>query len=223
LALIHDTWSSAEPHYYELESFDIAQEAVIALADYGPLPDAVGDTLLKLANTTRDRKLSQYALAVAAHCCGAVVQQKILKLIDIPQARWIRLDALDALANADAIDPSIVEHMTPSSLLRLPPILAAAAAHFVGTHTPAEKALKLFDRVASSNKRRALLLVGANAMAKRDRTTADRILDLLEPGHPGRDLLTASEPLPVSILDDLGKVQLREAVRKRLGDRVASS
>jgi hypothetical protein len=68
-----------------------------------------------------------------------------------------------------------------------------------------------------------LLLVGANAMAKRDRATADRILDLLEPGHPGRQLLTASEPLPASILDDLGKVQLREAVRKRLGDRVASS
>ena len=53
-------------------------------------------------------------------------------------------------------------------------------------------------------------------MARRDRTTADRILDLLEPDHPGRQMLTAVEPLPASILDDLGKVQLREAVRKRL-------
>ncbi|MNY65757.1 hypothetical protein D3C86_2030780 [compost metagenome] len=57
-------------------------------------------------------------------------------------------------------------------------------------------------------------------MATRDRTTADRILDLLETDHPGRQLLMASEPLSVSILDDLGKVQLREAVRKRLGDRI---
>jgi hypothetical protein len=223
LALIDDTWSSAEPQYYDLKSFDIAQEAVIALAGLGSLSDAVGDTLLDLANTTSDRTLSQYALTVAADCCSTVIQQKILKLVDIPQARWIRLDALDALADADAIDPSIVEHMTPSFLLSSPPILAAAAAHLVGTHSTAEKALKLFDRIASSNKRRALLLVGANAMAKRDRTTADRILDLLEPGHPGRDLLIASEPLPASILDDLGKVQLREAVRKRLGDRIASS
>lgn len=223
LALIHDTWSSAGPHYYELESFDIAKEAVIALAGYGPLSDAVGDTLLDLANTTGDRTLSQHALMVAAHCCGAGIQQKILELVDTPQARWIRLDALDALADADAIDPSIVEHMTAAFLLSSLPILAAAAAHLVGTHAPSEKALKVFDRVASSNKRRALLLVGANSMAKRDRTTADRILDLLEPEHPGRHLLMASEPLPVSILDDLGKVQLREAVRKRLGDRIATS
>jgi hypothetical protein len=60
-------------------------------------------------------------------------------------------------------------------------------------------------------------------LAKRDRTTANRILDLLELGHPGRQLLIASEPLPASILDDLGKVQLREAVRKRLGDRIVVS
>ena len=223
LVLVHDTWSSAEPRDYELESFDIAQEAVIALAGYAPLSDAVGDTLLDLANTTSDRTLSQYALTVAAHCCSAGIQKKIFKFVHIPQARRIRLDALEALAYADTIDPSIVEHMTPALLLNSPPFLATAAAHLVGTHAPTAKALTLFDRVSSSNERRALLLVGANAMAIRDRTTADRILDLLEPGHPGRDLLIASEPLSASILDDLGKVQLREAVRKRLGDRIASS
>ncbi|HDZ39587.1 MAG TPA: hypothetical protein ENH62_15155, partial [Marinobacter sp.] len=130
---------------------------------------------------------------------------------------------IDALADADSVDPSIVADLKPAFLLSSPAILAAPAAHLVGTHAPAEIALQLFERVASSNKRRALLLVGANAMAERDRPTADRILDLLEPGHPGRQLLTAAEPLPVSILDDLGKVQLREAVRKRLGDRIVVS
>lgn len=223
LALIHDTWSSAEPQYYELQSFDIAQEAVTALASIGPLSDAVGDTLLDLANTTGDRKLSQCALKVGAQCCSAGIQQKIAELVDIPQARWIRLDALDALADASAIDPGIVANITYERLLRLPPILAAAMAHFVGTHAPAEKALGLFERVVSSNKRRALLLVGANSVAQRDRTTADRILDLLEPGHPGRHLLMASSPLPASILDDLGNVQLRVAVRKRLENRIVVS
>lgn len=223
LALIHDTWSSAEPQYDEPESFDIAQEAVIALAEIGPLSDVIGDTLLDLANTTGDRKLSRYALIVAAHCCSAGIQQKIANLVNVPGARWIRLDAIDALADADSVDPSIVADLKPAFLLSSPAILAAPAAHLVGTHAPAEIALQLFERVASSNKRRALLLVGANAMAERDRPTADRILDLLEPGHPGRQLLTAAEPLPVSILDDLGKVQLREAVRKRLGDRIAVS
>ena len=142
-----------------------------------------------------------------------------MNLVNIPEARWIRLDAIDALAGADSVDPSIVAHLTSAFLLSTPPILAASAAHLVGAHASAENALKLFERVANSNKR-ALLLVGANAMARRDRTTADRILDLLETDHPGRQLLMASEPLSVSILDDLGKVQLREAVRKRLGDRI---
>jgi hypothetical protein len=46
----------AEPQYNEPESCDIAQHALIALRDIGPLSDAVGDTLLDLANTTVDRK-----------------------------------------------------------------------------------------------------------------------------------------------------------------------
>jgi hypothetical protein len=223
LALIHDTWSSAEPYHDEPESFDIAQEAVVALAANGTLSDAIGDTLVDLADTTVDRTLSQYALIVAANCCSAGIQQKISNLVNIPEARWIRLDALDALADAGSVDPSIVARLIPAFLLRSPAILAAPAAHLVGAHAPAEDALKLFERVASSNKRRALLLVGANAMARRDSTTAERILDLLEPGHPGRQLFTAAGPLPASILGDLGSVQVREAVRKRLGDRLAHS
>jgi hypothetical protein len=113
--------------------------------------------------------------------------------------------------------------LTPAFLLKSPPILAASAAHLIGTHASPPSAVKLFERIASSNKRRALLLVGANAMASRDRAAADRIIDLLEPDHPGRQLLAVEKPLPTSILDDLGSVQLREAVRKRLGDRIAPS
>ena len=223
LALMSDTWSSAEPHIDGSESFDIAQEAVVALAANDPLSDSIGDTLVNVAKTTVDRTLSQYALTAAAHCCSAGIQQKIANLVDMPEACWIRLDALNALADADSVDQSVVARLTPAYLLGLPPILAAPAAHLVGAHAPAKFALKLFEWVASSNERRALLLVGANAMARRDRATADRILDLLEPGHPGRQLLTSVEPLPEFILDDLGSVQLREAVRKRLGDRIALS
>jgi hypothetical protein len=223
LALIHDTWSSAEPQEYEFESFDIAQKAVIALAGIIPLSDAVGDTLIDLANITGDRKLSQCTLKVAANCCSPAIQQKITKLVDIPQKRWIRLDALDALAEADVIYPSVVAHITPGYMLSLPSILATAAANLVGTHAPVEQVLELFNEVARSNKWRALLLVGASAMAARDRRTADQILDLLEPGHPGRHLLMTSSPLTASILDDLGKVALREAVRKRLNKRITTS
>lgn len=223
LTLVHDTWSSAEPQYDEADSYVVAQEAVAALPANAPLSDAVGDNLLHLADSTADRTLSQYALIVAAHCCSAAIQQKMSNLITIPEARWIRLDALDALADADTVAPGIVENMTPAFLLKAPPVLAASAAHLIGAHASPLVAVKLFERIASSNKRRALLLVGANAMASRDRAAADRIVDLLEPDHPGRQLLAVEQPLPTSILDDLGTVQLREAVRKRLGDRIAPS
>ncbi|MBK4116957.1 hypothetical protein JHE03_11685 [Pluralibacter gergoviae] len=223
LSLIHDTWSSAELHHHEIESYDVAQEAVIALAANKPLSDEIGDMLLHLANTTDDRTLSQHALIVAVHCCSAGIQQKISNLVNIPEARWIRLDAMDALADAEAIDPSIVAQLTPTYLLKAPPILAASAAHFIGAHAEVPQAMSCFERVASSNRSRALLLVGAAAMALRDSEAAARILDLLEPDHPGRQLLTTSEPLPASILDGLGTVQLREAVRKRLKDRIMSA
>lgn len=221
LPLIHDTWSSAEPQYDEADSFNVAQEAVVALSANAPLSDAVGDMLLHLADSTADRTLSQCALIVAAHCCSAVIQQKMFNLVTIPEARWIRLDALDALADADTVAPDIVANLTPAFLLKLPPVVAASAAHLIGAHASPLSAVKMFERIASSNKRRALLLVGANAMASRNRAAADRIIDLLEPGHPGRQLLAVEQPLPTSILNDLGTVQLREAVRKRLGNRIA--
>ena len=92
----------------------------------------------------------------------------------------------------------------------------------MGERAAISEAVRCCERSASSEKGRALLRVGAAAIAPRDGDAAARILDLLEPDHPGRHLLSTSEPLPASILDDLGKVQLREAVRKRLGDRIAS-
>lgn len=119
-----------------------------------------------------------------------------LNLVTIPEARWIRLDALDALADADTVAPGIVANVTPAFLLKSPPVLAASAAHLVGAHASPSIAVKMFERIASSNKRRALLLVGANAMKSRNRAAADRIIDLLEPDHPGRQLLAVEQPLP---------------------------
>ncbi|UFS80115.1 MULTISPECIES: hypothetical protein [Rhizobium] len=176
LTLIHDTWSSAEPQYQEPDSYDVAQEAVIALAANEPLSDEVGDILLHLANTTDDRTLSKYALIVAAHCCSAGIQHKISNLVNIPEARWIRLDAIDALADAEAVDPSIVAQLSSAYLLKAPPILAAPAAHLIGAHAAIPEALRCFETIASSNKRRALLLVGAAAMAPRDSEAAARQL-----------------------------------------------
>lgn len=223
LPLLYDRWSSAEPHHEEPESFDVAQDAVLAIAANAPLSDTIGDALLDLASTTADRSLSQYALIVAAHTCSPGIQQKLSNLVNIPEARWIRLDALDALANADQVAPAIVQQLTANFILRSPSILAVPATHLVAAHAPFEKALELFEGIANSNNRRALLLVAATAMAPRNPEIAERILDLLEPEHPARELLNATVPLAVTVLNDLGKVELRSHVRKYLGDRLVST
>lgn len=221
LGLARDQWSSADYHTSVRDIYTIAQEAVIALANYASLVDPVGEILLDLANTTSDRTLSQIALIVAANKCSSRIQQKISNLVSLRESRWIRLDALIALADAAILDPSVTEHLAPTFLTDLPPILAAHAAHFVGAHATFDIALKLFTSVASVNRRQVLLLVGASAMATRDRKIADQILDLLEPGHPARRILDTSELLPFSALDDLGSVALREYARERLGERIS--
>jgi len=223
VSLINDSWSSADPNHENPASYDVAREAVIGIANNAPLSDAIGDSLLDLAEKTPDRLLSQYALIAAVHGCGAGIQQKISNLVNVPGARWIRLDALDALAEAETLDPAITAHLQPSFLTKSGPVLAVPAAHLVGAHAEPALALNLFARVASVNRRRVLLLVGANAMAERDRKTADQILDLLDSGHPARQLLASPEPLPPSILDDLGSIDLREYARKRLGKRIANA
>ncbi|WP_434517864.1 hypothetical protein [Pseudomonas sp. NFX1] len=221
ITLMGDQWSSADVHTEELESYSIAREAVIALANNGPLADWVGDRLLDLACTTQDRTLSQLALAVAVDFCSSVIQKKISNLVTVKGPSWIRLDALTALADAEKLDFDVIAHLSPAFLMRLPVILAPHAAHLVGAHADSDVALKFFTNIASVNRRQVLLLVGANAMAPRDFKTAERILDLLESNHPARRLLDCSQPLPFSALDDLGAVALRKYAGERLGERIA--
>ena len=220
IALTADTWSSAEPQYEEEECYNVAQEAVVSIADYAPLSDEVCRIILRRADTTTDRKLSQYALIVVANCGSPAMQAEMWNLVHIPKAKWIRLDALDALADAQTLDQGIVAQVSAEYLQNAPPILAVAASYLIGKHAPGDVVLRLFEEVASSNSRRALLLVGVAALAERDRALADAMLDLLEPGHAARQLLDARDPLPPEILDDLGEVRIREAVRTRLGDRI---
>lgn len=219
-SLIHDTWSDNDAYHHEPESHPIACEAIVALTRYDDLPADLGPELLDLADRTPDREVSQDALIVAAHAFGVDIRTKLWEMAMMPVSRWIRVDALDALADAEFVEPEIVAQVTAPLLLKLPAVLAVPAAVLLCNHAMPMEAVSVFERIASSNNRRALLLVGAAMLAPNHPVEADLILDLLEPGHPARDLLSAAAPLPTSVLDDLGKVRLRRAVRDRLGDRL---
>lgn len=219
-SLIHDTWSASDAYHNEPESHLIAREAMEALALYEDLPADLGPELLNLADRTPDRELSQDALIVAAHAFGADIRMKLWEMGSIPASRWIRLDALDALADAEFVEQEVVAQVTAPLLLKLPAVLAVSAAVLLCNHATPMRAVSVFERVASSNNHRALLLVGAATLAPNHPAEAAQILDLLEPGHPARDLLSAAAPLPTAVLDNLGKVRLRRAVREKLGDRL---
>ncbi len=219
-SLIHDTWSDNDAYHHEPESHPIAREAIEALAHYDDLPADLGPELLDLADRTPDREVSQDALIVAAHAFGADIRTKLWEMVLLPVSRWIRLDAIDALADAEFVEPEIVAQVTAPLLLKLPAVLAVPAAVLLCNHAAPMEAVSVFERIASSNNHRALLLVGAATLAPNHPVEADQILDLLEPGHPARDLLSAAAPLPTSVLDNLDKVRLRRVVRERLGDRL---
>ncbi|WP_447753315.1 nSTAND3 domain-containing NTPase [Sphingopyxis fribergensis] len=222
LALTSDTWSSAEPEHDETESYDVARAAVVALQAYAPLSIESGKILLRLADQTQDRTLSRYALTVAANHCSAAIQQDIWDLVNLPASRWIRVDAFEALASAETLDPDIVAQITAAYIFAAPPILAVSAADVLGKHADFATAQLIFAEVANANSWRALLLVGATALASRDLSRARLVLDLLGPHHPARQILDEGKPLPPAIFDDLGDVRLRKIVHARFGNRIAA-
>jgi hypothetical protein len=222
LDLTGDRWSDAEPYYDEPASYPIAREAVEALAGYEKLDDETGERLLKLADETRDRLLSSYALILAAHNCGPRIREKIWAIACRPEARWIRVDALGALAEAPLVENSIVEQVTGKLLITLPPVLAVPATTLLARHAAADVAVSVLEKIASSNKHLALLLVGAVGLEERDMTAAARVMNLLGPRHPAGQLFDKARLIPAHALDDLGPARLRKAVREKLGDRIAS-
>jgi len=221
--LIDDDWSDAEAFHNEEPSYPIAREAIAGLAAYGSLSDDIGEALLLRAERTDDRSLGMVALETAAQCCSPAIRKKIWALSFIDQARWVRVDAIDALSQADVVESGILDAITAKLLLRLAPPLAASACVLLATHGRVEAVVYAMERVAYSTKRRALLLLGACGLAARDRPAALRLLALLGSDHPARRLLDLGddERLPKAVLDDLGHIRIRKVVWSWLDDKIA--
>ena len=217
-----DTWSDADPSYNEADSYPIARAAVAALAAYAPLSDEIGDQLINLATTTPDRALGQECVKVAA-CHGSLaIRMKIRALIGDRERGWLRLDALNALVFADAIEPEVLEPFTAERIMRLGPAPAASAIVLVCVHAPLEIAVALCERMAHSNADRSLAVLGANFLHDRDPGAAHMILELLAEGHPARQLFADGEKLlPASVLDGLGDIRRQRWVQKWLSERIS--
>ena len=223
LRLIDDEWSDTEAFHNEPPSYPIAREAVVGLAAYGSLSDEIGDALLFRAERTDDRSLGIVALNTAAQCCGPAIRKKIWALSFLDQARWVRVDAIDALSRANVVESDILDAITAKLLLRLAPPLAASACVLLAIHGRVDAVIEAMERIAQSTKRRALLLLCVYGLADRDRHAAIGLLALLGSDHPARRLLdlTDGEQLPKTALDDLGHIRIRKAVQGWLNDKIA--
>ena len=223
IRLINDDWSNAAAHYIEPPSYPIARKAICGLAAYGSLTDEIGEALVLQAERTDDRSLSKVALNTAAKCCGLEIRKKIWALSFIDQARWVCVDAIDALTFADVVESKIIDAITAKFILRLPPPLAASACVLLAVHGQVDAVVGAMERIAHSTKSRALLLLGAFGLAERDRDAATGLLALLDEDHPARRLLNLAdgEKLPASAVDDLGHIRIRKVVQEWLDEKIA--
>ena len=178
---------------------------------------------MNLAERTDDRSLGIKALNTSAQCCSPAIRKKIWDLAFINQARWVRVDAIDALSFADVVETDILDAIDAKLILRLPPPLAASACVLLAVHGQVDAVVGTMERIAHSTKRRALLLLGAFGLADRDREAATGLLALLENGHVASRLLDLAdgEQLPASALNDLGHIRIRKVVQEWLNEKIA--
>ncbi len=223
LRLIDDKWSDADAFRNDPPSYPIAREAVAGLATYGNLSDDIGEVLLLRAERTDDRSLGIVALNTAAKCCGPAIRKKIWALSSIDQPRYVCVDAINALIWVDVVESEILDAITAKLLLRLPPSLAASACVLLASHGQVEAVVETMEQIAHSTERQALLLLGVDGLAGRERQAAIALLALIGPDHPARCLLnlTEGEQLPSTALDDLGHVRIRKVVQVWLNDKIA--
>jgi hypothetical protein len=107
--------------------------------------------------------------------------------------------------------------VTASVLLTGHPRVVAALTDLIARHAPVPAATALFEDVYPSLDRRSLMVLGAAVLAARDPAAAEQLMSLLGSAHPARNLLTqGANGTPASVLDTLGNVEVRMAVRPYL-------
>ena len=132
------------------------------------MSDEISDQLIKLATTTPDRALGHECVRVAA-CHGSLaIRLKVRAMVGDRERGWLWLDALDALAFADTIEPEVLKPFTAERIMRLGPAPAASAIVLVCVHAPIEAAVALCERTAHSNADPSLAVLGAYFLHDRD-------------------------------------------------------
>ncbi|MDW9476929.1 hypothetical protein GOA69_32435 [Sinorhizobium meliloti] len=220
--MTRDTWSDAEPHHDEPASYPIARSAVKAIACYASLNIELAEHFIEIAHTTKDRDLSRLCLRVAAANFPLEVQARLWGIVHDQKLGIIRLDAIDALAFAPSIKPEILDGLTGEAIAETHVAFAPSLTRLIASHLPPTDAAHALSVISSRPSCRSLALVGAVALHQRDPRLAETALSFLPEGHDARRLLDAPTgmKLPMSVLDGLGDIHLRQWIGFALEDRI---
>jgi hypothetical protein len=222
IRMTRDTWSDAEPHHDDPASYPIARRAVEAIAYYPSLNIELAAHFIEIANNTKDRDLSKLCLKVAAANFPLTVQERLWTIVHDQKLGIIRLDAIDALAFAPSIQPEILDGLTGEAIAEAHVAFAPGLTRLIACHLPLPEAAHALAVISSRPSCRSLALVGAVALHQRDPGLAETVLSFLPEGHQARRLLDppAGKKLPMSVLDGLGDIHLRQWIGFALEDRI---
>lgn len=135
-----------------------------------------------------------------------------------PGRGGVRVAAVEALREgAECVDAEMMERVTAETLASQPPAVAAALASLVGACATLSNVLEVGRALAADGKRRALVLPLIRFVVARSGETGEQLATALGMGHPAVVWAVDGQQdhaLPARALDDLGAVDVCEAVYK---------
>ena len=210
LTLAQDTWSRGSRTYGEDDDFPIAQSAVAAIAELGPLSRDVQKTLYKLAFETSDPDLAADTFEVVAESGGVAVQHHLLELAVKPgRSSLRRAAALALLRKSQIVDHAIIDRINLKLLTGRVEYVAAMLTLLVASRATHDRVMDLARGLATDAKRRVFVLLMIWVVHSENPEQAHAIAALLPREHPAIAWATADPRTRAAdaLLADLGTPQ----------------
>jgi hypothetical protein len=207
LRLVRDHWSSNSDYNAQSDEYPIAQAAVPAIEKLGFLALETADELYEIATKSRDPVLRSRLLTLLARAAGPSFQERLFALAAAPGVTDVRRAAAASLLRGhEGIAPEVVVRITPELLTTCLEPVASRLSLLLAARGHLDAVIEAAEALATNDKRRVLLLLLVWVLTGRDRTSADKVADMLPPDHPAIAWARGSDTDSINelVLEDLG-------------------
>lgn len=210
--LCGDEWVS-QSQSYPHEVFPIARAAAEALAHVTCIVKADAARLLEVASLTNDLVLQSSIYIGLAHNADDQARSALADIAFTRGALPPRVSAMRALALAGTtVLDDILDPLTAAWLSKAQPELALWGAAALGSCAALPRIDDVCGKLAASSTHRVLLVAVALGLREREPGLAQRALEHLPSAHPAHRLLVGEDLLPSEVMDDLGDIEVVNAV-----------